>query len=451
MPTLASAAAPRKGFAPPPEAPRYFSEKGLRPAFSWLDVWLEEHAHAFTVAKVTELEMLATFKASIETAIAKGQTFETWREGLKPELQARGWWGPREVADPTGARGSKTVDISAPRRMRTIFDTNMRTARAAGQWERIQKSTRALPHLLYVRTTSGEPRKAHLAFVGLVLPVDDAFWRTHFPPNGWGCKCAVRQISVREAQRYLATPGYTDDPGKIVWQDFVNARTGAVERVPAGIDPGFGWNPGMARDRQRKLAEMLGRRLHDVARVEELEAAARRVVVEIVEGPTFEAMHAQASSTGVIREGADRLARSQGLDKAARLKARDEAARFMRIAQPVAVLPPRLDHLRRALSPVVTVSEEAIGHSVKAHPTAAAEWSMAQRALDFGEVQVAGDDVDRVWAFADDESGRGYCVVLVWRAGGWRVNTLFPIKRGYRERQAARPERRILLEAEDAR
>ena len=447
MPTLASAAAPRKGFAPPPEVTRYFSDKGLRPAFSWLDVWQEEHAHAFTVAKVTELDMLATLKASIETAIAKGQTFKTWREGLGPELQTRGWWGPREVADPTGARTPKTVDISAPRRLRTIFDTNMRTARAAGQWERIQKSKRVLPQLLYVRTTSSEPRKAHLAFVGLVLPVDDAFWRTHFPPNGWGCKCAVRQISAGEAKRYLSTPGYTDNPGKIVREEFVNTRTGAVERVPAGIDPGFAWNPGMARDRQRKLADMLGRKLDDVARVEELENAARRIAREVIESPTFEALHREATEAGLVRAEAAKAAKAAGLSADAVRAAENAAAPFRTINQPVAILPSRLDHLRRGLNAVITVSDEAIGHSVKSHPTTPAEWAMVQQALDIGEVQGSTEDGDRAWAFAHDDNEQAYCVVLVWRAGGWRANTLFAVKEAYRTKQAAKPGRYVMDEA----
>ena len=36
---------------------------------------------------------------------------------------------------------------------------------------------------------------------GTLLPVDDPWWQTHYPPNGWGCKCWVRQVSRREAER----------------------------------------------------------------------------------------------------------------------------------------------------------------------------------------------------------------------------------------------------------
>jgi uncharacterized protein with gpF-like domain len=124
------------------------------------------------------------------------------------------------------------VDFSAPRRLRTIFQTNMRSAFAAGQWERIQRTKAALPFLLYVRTASVEPRPEHLRWAGIILPADDPFWRTHFPPNGWQCKCAVRQVSKFEARDKLRQDGYTDQAPALGERTFVNRRTGEVVRVP---------------------------------------------------------------------------------------------------------------------------------------------------------------------------------------------------------------------------
>lgn len=183
---------PRRGFQTPPEVLNYFEEKGLRPAFSWLDVWGQEHAYAFTVAKATELELLTAFKTSIADALKAGQGFETWKTGLMPVLQRLGWDKPRTVLDPTGERPPTEVNFASPRRLRTIFWSNMNSARSAGQWERAQRTKAALPYILYVRTTASDPRREHLGWVGTILPVDDAFWSTHWPPNGWGCnvRCA---------------------------------------------------------------------------------------------------------------------------------------------------------------------------------------------------------------------------------------------------------------------
>lgn len=248
-------------FRVPPEVPRYFADKHLRPEFSWLDVWGQEHAYAFTVAKATDVELLGTIRNSIAAAIDKGQGFEEWRKGLVPELQRIGWGGPRRVADPTGVQPDRVVNFTAPGRLQLIFSANMRSARAAGQWERIQRSKGALPYLLYVRTTSGEPRKQHLLWAGTILPADDAWWGAHFPPNGWNCKCSVRQVSSYERDGLLEEDGYTDEAPPSAERTFVNRRTGEVTTVPDGIDPGWANNPGLSR--ARTLMQSLEGRLEE--------------------------------------------------------------------------------------------------------------------------------------------------------------------------------------------
>lgn len=266
---------PQRGFKAPPEVTSYLSEKGLRPAFSWQDVWGQEHAYAFTVAKATELELLTSFKTSIGKALAEGQGFETWRDGMLDELRRLGWAGPRTVKDPTGKWGPTEVDFSNPRRLQTIFWSNVNTARSAGQWERAQRTKAALPYALYVRTSSTDPRQEHLGWVGTILHLDDEWWKTHWPPNGWGCKCTVRMITGRERDRLLTAEA---KPGGITYRavapddgpprTFVNKRTGEVSEVPAGVDPGWGTNPGPSRAQTlvTRLTEQLSAAGYDDAR-----------------------------------------------------------------------------------------------------------------------------------------------------------------------------------------
>lgn len=42
-------------------------------------------------------------------------------------------------------------------------------------------------------TKAAKPDKNHLAYVGIVAPVDNAFWNTRYPPNRWRCQCGVEQ------------------------------------------------------------------------------------------------------------------------------------------------------------------------------------------------------------------------------------------------------------------
>ena len=70
-------------------------------------------------------------------------------------------------------------------RLRIIFDTNLRTANAAGRWSRVQRNKRLMPFLTYIQIDRPTRRDAHRPFHGVTLPVDHPFWKTHYPPNGW--------------------------------------------------------------------------------------------------------------------------------------------------------------------------------------------------------------------------------------------------------------------------
>lgn len=264
----------------PTEAIHYFRNKVNVPGFDYRDIWKDEHAHAFTVAKAMQMDVLTSIRDSLDKALANGQTFRQFAKDLTPTLQNLGWWGKAEMTDPVTG---ETVDaqLGSPRRLQTIYDANMRTARAAGQWERIERTKDAMPYLLYELGPSRDHRKEHVSWAGTLLPVDDPWWGSHMPPNGYGCKCRVRQVSKYEAKQLEKTgvpdpeagpeidpetglptghtlPGTipvktTAPPTKMVsWE---NQRTGVVEDVPAGIDPGWNTNPGKVR--QKSLEDLL--------------------------------------------------------------------------------------------------------------------------------------------------------------------------------------------------
>ena len=111
---------------------------------------------------------------------------------------------------------------------------------------------------------SKENRKEHLAWNGLILPKDDPWWNSHFPPNGWGCKCWTMAVSEDRKTRLEETgirvppsvdgqPGYTvparTQAPPTLYRNYYNERKGSIERIPAGVDPAFNWNQGrMGRD-----------------------------------------------------------------------------------------------------------------------------------------------------------------------------------------------------------
>lgn len=251
---------PRSGYrfpgSPSPDVLAYLEDKGLKPAFSWLDVWGEEHAGASTVAKMTGVDLLSDVRESLVRAEKEGIPFERWAREIKPRLVEAGWWGRKEMADPLTGQ-TRTVQLGSPRRLRTIFTSNMRSARAAGQWVRIQRTKAGLPYLLYELGPSREHRPGHVARAGMIRPVDDPIWAEWMPPNGWGCKCRVRQITEAEATRRGVS-----DPPNIPTRPHLNWRTGEITDVPVGIDPGWHTNAGLARETIR--ARLVARRWADM-------------------------------------------------------------------------------------------------------------------------------------------------------------------------------------------
>ena len=84
---------------------------------------------------------------------------------------------------------------------------------------------------------------------GLKLSKDDAFWQTHFPPNGWGCNCSVRGLWARDLKRLGKDA--PDSTPEVQWLEREIGKNSAngprLVRVPEGIDPGFEYAPGKAR------------------------------------------------------------------------------------------------------------------------------------------------------------------------------------------------------------
>lgn len=56
------------------------------------------------------------------------------------------------------------------------------------------------PYLRYVAIMDNRVRDSHKKFHGLILPKEHPFWRSGYPPSGWGCRCKVQALSDDEAE-----------------------------------------------------------------------------------------------------------------------------------------------------------------------------------------------------------------------------------------------------------
>ena len=255
----------------------FLRSKKLLPGYSHYDVWLYQHAVAFTVAKMMDADMLAEVKDALETAQRNGTSFEVFKQRLKPYLMSRGWWGEQVMTDPVDGV-AKLVQLGSTRRLRVIFQTNMATAFAAGQWARIQSNKKALPYLRYNKSAAGQPRDSHRRYYGLVLPVEHPIWKQIFPPNGYGCQCSVSQLSRKQAER----EGISGEPD-VDMVEFTNPRTGQTVLIPADITPSFAHNHG---DRLGALQALMADK-HGQAALQSMLADTDRHVLGRMTRPNF--------------------------------------------------------------------------------------------------------------------------------------------------------------------
>ena len=237
---------------PPEKALEYFrgKENAKDKGWNWQEVWQEEHAKTFTVAKCVKADILQDLRTALDQAMAKGETFEQFRKNLEPTLRAKGWWGKQIAVDAEG--NASTIQLGSPYRLRNIYRTNLQTAYMAGRYREQMDEVEDRPYWQYVAIRDSRTRPAHLAMDGRVYRWDDPIWGHIYPPNDWGCRCRVRTLD----ERGLTRKGLTVEKSwaNLTRPEQKNPSTGetlprTVYRIPGRretFSPGWGWdyNPG---------------------------------------------------------------------------------------------------------------------------------------------------------------------------------------------------------------
>ncbi|MCI5075560.1 phage minor head protein [Oricola sp.] len=239
---------------PPREAIAALRARGmtLDASFAWQDVYAEEHAAMFTVAKSAGYDILDDIWATLLASLEDGRTFREFAADLEPVLRARGWWGKETVTEPQTGE-TRVIQLGSPRRLETIFGVNMRVSHAAGHWSRFERMKAERPFLRYVAILDERTRQSHAALHNLVLPFDHPFWDVFAPPNGWNCRCTLQNFNQTDIDRLVARGvPLRFEPPEITYRDWTNRRTGEVRRIPDGIDPGWDYNPGKSGHQETK-------------------------------------------------------------------------------------------------------------------------------------------------------------------------------------------------------
>jgi len=228
-------------------------------SYHYSDVFRQAHGQQFTISRLARADLLQSLYDGLIQSVNGDLSRTDWMRNARELLQKEGWWGTKEIVDPGTGEIVKTTFNNA--RLALIYDTNMRQAHAAGQWQRLRRGGPST-YLRYVTMDDDRVRPLHRLWHNVVLPIGDEWWLTRFPPNGYRCRCRVVNVSKAAYERGYSEsrPGAAfntnapvireyfkkerpPDPPERLWR---NPSTGNVIRIPGGIDPGFDYNPGMS-------------------------------------------------------------------------------------------------------------------------------------------------------------------------------------------------------------
>jgi hypothetical protein len=348
----------------------------------WDDIWQSAHDRAFMVAGAQKADLLNDLREAVGGYFERGDTIQDFRKNFERIVADRGWTGWTGEGSQAGRAW----------RTRVIYTTNVASSYAAGRYQQLTdpELLAERPYWRYVHNDSVlHPRPHHQAWgkAGLTLRHDHAFWKTHFPPNGWGCRCRVTAVRGPRAGDATEPPGG--------WNTTV-PKTGA----PPGIDKGWAYAPG------RTWHPDLDKYPYEVA---------RDLVAENMRDGVFDRWHAHLAAQ-VRREMTDPALMPLGKQDLI-----DEARRRVTVDEhyPVAVLNPTLVEKMGVQTRIVRLSaydlvKQQVSRS--GQDFGALDYLTTQATLDGTRLMVR--ESGQMTLFLADAAGQWYAAVLQQTATG---------------------------------
>lgn len=185
-------------------------------------------AGAFTVSGLAGIDQISAIFASLQRVLTDGGTFEAWRG---------------EVLANPGMLGLPL------HRLETIYRTNVQGWWNRGRAEQIIANLSTHPFLLYSAVNDSRTRPEHAAMHGTILRATHPWWQTHYPPNGFNCRCRAIALTEREAQRRGITTTPTAAEPDRGWNHSALQPNGEFAGLTAAIAAASAAAEQRARDR----------------------------------------------------------------------------------------------------------------------------------------------------------------------------------------------------------
>ncbi len=193
-------------------------------ADEWLRILAEEGATSSAIADDVVRSLTQDLAKAVLQRMEEGGTLDDFRRDYHQAVEERGW----------SYKGNEGWHS------RLIWRLHTGNAFAAGRWEQAQRLEAANPGTIFARlVTAGDHRvrPTHEEMDGIIRPIGDAYWTTHWPPNGFNCRCHAQILTRRQLDRHKLNVTRDSDP-----------------RLTIPPDPGWEVNMGMLGSRLSEIA-----------------------------------------------------------------------------------------------------------------------------------------------------------------------------------------------------
>ncbi|GEM_PF-3104474 len=139
----------------------------------------EMRARAFLISGVEDMNVVQQIRDRIAD-LPRGASWEDIREDIAKDL---GPWMDEE---------------SAGKRATLLMRHHGFQAYAAAHYRVMDEQRAAFPYWQYLTMGDEKVRSSHAKLHGLILPANHPFWKDHYPPWDWNCRCQVVAVSEDE-------------------------------------------------------------------------------------------------------------------------------------------------------------------------------------------------------------------------------------------------------------
>lgn len=139
--------------------------------------------------KTPDVEMLHRLTSDVWSFSAA----KNWQQSRDLTLALRDENGKQREFGAFKEAAQKVCDKYNETWLQTEYNMAVASSQNAARWTQFTADANSIPFLRYQTVGDSAVRESHQLLDGITRAIKDSFWSTHYPPNGWNCRCEVVQ------------------------------------------------------------------------------------------------------------------------------------------------------------------------------------------------------------------------------------------------------------------